>query len=58
MIAKVLFDFIVHFQTKYHSTDMIVIKFNTNKKDCLVCSMELLHYEEVPFILGSLPDNC
>ena len=32
MIAKVLFNFIGHFQTKYHSTDMNVIKFNINKK--------------------------
>ena len=39
MIAKVLFNFIVHFQTKYYSTDMNVIKFNINKNDFPVCSM-------------------
>ena len=39
MIAKVLFDFLGHFQTNYHSVGMNVIKFNMNKKDFLVYSM-------------------
>ena len=39
MISKVLFNFIGHFQTKYHSIDMNVIKININKKNFLVCSM-------------------
>ena len=39
MIATVLFDFLGHFQTNYHSVDMNVIKFNINKKDFIVCSM-------------------
>ena len=34
MTAKVLFNSIGHFQTNYHSIDMNVIKFNTNKKRC------------------------
>ena len=39
MNAKVLFNFIGHFQTKYHSTDNNVIKFNINKKNILDCSV-------------------
>ena len=42
MISKVLFNFIGHFQTKYHSIDMNVIKININKlkkKKILVCTM-------------------
>ena len=39
MTAKVLFNFIGHFQTNYHSIDMNVIKFNINKKDFLVRSV-------------------
>ena len=39
MISKVLFNSIGHFQTKYHSVDMNVIKININKKKKIVCSM-------------------
>ena len=39
MIAKVIFNIKGHFQTKYHSTEMNIIKLNINKKDFPVCSM-------------------
>ena len=39
MTAKVLFNFIRHFQTNYHSVDMNVIKFIVYKNVFLVCSM-------------------
>ena len=39
MTAKVLFNFIGHFQTNYHSIDINIIKFNIDKKDILVCSV-------------------
>ena len=39
MIAKVLFNFIGHFQTKCHAIDINVIKFIINKKKILVCSV-------------------
>ena len=77
MISEVLFNFVGHFQTKYHSVDMNVIKININKNDFLVCSMPqnstisqfqhmkllpgavtMVTMKKIPFISGSLPNNC
>ena len=45
MISKVLFNSIGHFQTKYHSIDMNVIKININKKwfFCLLYASEFYY---------------
>ena len=46
MISEVLFNFIGHFLTKYHSIDINVIKININKKwfSCLLYASEFYYF--------------
>ena len=56
MMSKVLFNFIGHFQTKYLSTDMNVIKININKKKNLDRSMPqnatILQFQHMKLLPG------
>ena len=68
MISEVLFNFIGHFQTKYHSIDMNVFFVCSMPQNSTISQFQhmkllpgavtMVTMKKIPFISGSFPDNC